>query len=125
MEEGVINSIKSSHLKEIFTSSSFVTSTDGSGNNWAQGYSEYGPMYHEDLLESIRKESESCDSLASFFLIHSVGGGTGSGLGSYLTQILEDVYPGVIRFNNCIFSGGDGDVVTSPYNRYQSFYVHE
>jgi hypothetical protein len=29
---------------------------------------------------------EACDSLQGFMLLHSLGGGTGSGLGSYILQ---------------------------------------
>eukprot|EP00922_Rhytidocystis_sp_ex-Travisia-forbesii_P025903 GHVS01037993.1.p1 GENE.GHVS01037993.1~~GHVS01037993.1.p1 ORF type:complete len:265 (-),score=16.87 GHVS01037993.1:711-1505(-) len=44
----------------------------------------------------IRRTVEQCDSLQSFFLIHSLGGGTGSGLGTYALE--------------------HDDVITSPYN---------
>lgn len=117
MEEGVLNSIQHSYLNELFSPTSFISSTDGSGNNWAVGHKHYGPLYHETLLESIRHEAEHCDSLASFFIMHSVGGGTGSGLGTYLTQQLADEYPEAIRFSNVVIPSKDDDVVTSPYNR--------
>eukprot|EP01052_Picozoa_sp_SAG31_P001752 SAG31_NODE_59_length_29571_cov_20.443506_12_plen_206_part_00 len=35
----------------------------------------------KELLEKIRRPVEFCDSLQSFLLLHSMGGGTGSGLG--------------------------------------------
>ena len=63
----------------------------GAGNNWAHGHFEYGGRYREILYEKIRKEVERCDSLQSFFLIHSIGGGTGSGLGSYIVGCNEVV----------------------------------
>ena len=37
----------------------------------------------------MRREAESCDSLQGFLLMHSIGGGTGSGLGTYLLSVLE------------------------------------
>ena len=43
----------------------------------------YGPQYADAILEALRHQSEYCDSLGSFFTIGSLGGGTGSGLGSY------------------------------------------
>jgi tubulin epsilon len=45
----------------------------------------YGPEYAEEILDAIRKQAEDCDRLGSFFSIGSLGGGTGSGLGSYST----------------------------------------
>jgi tubulin epsilon len=56
----------------------------GAGNNWAHGHYGYGPKYREVLTERIGKAVEQCDSLQSFFLMHSLGGGTGSGLGTYI-----------------------------------------
>eukprot|EP00922_Rhytidocystis_sp_ex-Travisia-forbesii_P025914 GHVS01038004.1.p1 GENE.GHVS01038004.1~~GHVS01038004.1.p1 ORF type:complete len:233 (-),score=28.97 GHVS01038004.1:316-1014(-) len=64
----------------------------------------------------IRRTVEQCDSLQSFFLIHSLGGGTGSGLGTYALELLEDNYPEVFRFVTAVFPSADDDVITSPYN---------
>ena len=38
---------------------------------------------------TARTQAEACDSLQGFMLLHSLGGGTGSGLGSYILQQLE------------------------------------
>lgn len=35
-----------------------------------------------------RLQAEACDSLQGFMLLHSLGGGTGSGLGSYILEQL-------------------------------------
>jgi hypothetical protein len=47
-------------------------------------------QYGDRLLDAMRCAAERCDSLQSFFLMHSLGGGTGSGLGTYILQLLED-----------------------------------
>jgi len=52
-------------------------------------------QYRESIGEAIRRAAEMCDSLQSFFLLHSLGGGTGSGLGSYIMTLLHDDYPEV------------------------------
>ena len=93
-----------------------IKDVSGSGNNWATGHMVYGPKYHEEILDRVRKECEHCDSLQCFFLLHSLGGGTGSGLGTYLLQILEDEFPDVYRFTTAVFPSVDDDVITSPYN---------
>lgn len=41
----------------------------------------------------IEREAEGSDSLEGFQLIHSIAGGTGSGLGSYLLECLNDRFP--------------------------------
>ena len=93
-----------------------MRSVSGAGNNWAHGHCEYGPKYAPDILEAVRVTAEKCDSLQSFFVMHSLGGGTGSGLGSYLLHLLEDAFPHVYRFNVAVCPAEDDDVVTSPYN---------
>jgi len=86
--------------------------------NRAVGYSEYGQTFHDSLLEVVRRQAEVCDSLQSFILCHSIGGGTGSGLGSYLCSLLRDDYPTVYRFSSAVFPNcQEDDVITSPYNR--------
>ena len=82
----------------------------------AHGHCVYGPQHQEALREQFRIASERCDSLQSFFLMHSLGGGTGSGLGTYILSLLEDDYPHCYRFTTAIFPSQDDDVITSPYN---------
>ena len=43
------------------------------------------------VQEVVRKQVEQCDALQGFQLIHSLGGGTGSGLGSLLLSKLREV----------------------------------
>ena len=123
MEQGVLNQIKKSPIGELFDDHQYVSSSSGSGNNWAVGYHVYGSEYKEAILESTRKQAEYCDHLESFFLLGSLGGGTGSGLGSILTQILRDEYPNVFQFSSNICPSETDDVITSPYNTY-IHYIH-
>jgi len=52
--------------------------------------------------------------------MHSLGGGTGSGLGSLLLEKLNEEYSDKLSFNFSILpgssDGGISDVVTEPYN---------
>lgn len=41
---------------------------------------------------------EKCDRLHGFLLMHSLGGGTGSGLGTAILKLLKDNYPHVERY---------------------------
>ena len=93
-----------------------LSDVSGAGNNWAHGHHFYGPQYRDSILELVRCEAEQCDSLQAFLLLHSLGGGTGSGLGSYLLGALEDTYPEISRVTVSLFPSHDDDVVTSPYN---------
>uniref|UniRef100_A0A8C4LIA8 Tubulin epsilon 1 n=1 Tax=Equus asinus asinus TaxID=83772 RepID=A0A8C4LIA8_EQUAS len=116
MEEGVVNEILQGPLRDVFDSKQLITDISGSGNNWAVGHKVFGSRYQEEILEKLRKSAEHCDCLQCFFVIHSMGGGTGSGLGTYLLKVLEDEFPEVYRFVTSVYPSGEDDVITSPYN---------
>eukprot|EP00501_MAST-03F_sp_TOSAG23-6_P002134 GSMAST32.ASY1.ANO1.2231.1 assembled CDS len=109
--------VQRSPLGELFDDTQLITSESGAGNNWAVGHMQCGPEYEERLLELVRHQAEMCDSLQSFLLLHSLGGGTGSGLGTFLIRLLKDHLPKVYRFSTSVFpSSKNDDVITSPYN---------
>lgn len=114
MEEGVINNMLRSDIGSLFDPSQIVSSISGAGNNWAHGHFEYGRLYGEEIQECIRKRAEECHSLQSYIVMHSMGGGTGSGLGSYILSILADQYPETFKFSAVVYP--EDDVVTGPYN---------
>ena len=64
----------------------------GAGNNWASGFRQ-GEQHHEAVLDMIDRESDNSDSLEGFVMCHSIAGGTGSGMGSYLLEALNDHFP--------------------------------
>lgn len=89
----------------------------GAGNNWAMGYDK-GEKYHEEIMEKLDREADNSDSLEGFMLLHSIAGGTGSGLGSNLLEKLNDRYPKKLIQTYSVFpsDGGESDVVVQPYN---------
>lgn len=53
----------------------------------------------------------------AFMLLHSIAGGTGSGLGSFLLERLNDRFPKKLIHTYSIFPDTQGgDVVVHPYN---------
>lgn len=115
-EEGVVNEIMKGPLNEVFDHRQYVTDVSGAGNNWAVGHMFYGHKYADSIRELVRKNAEPCDSLESFFIMHSMGGGTGSGLGTAVLKLLADDYKEVHRFVVAVYPSSDDDVITSPYN---------
>lgn len=47
----------------------------------------------DSVLDVVRKEAEGCDCLQGFQLTHSLGGGTGSGMGTLLISKVREEYP--------------------------------
>jgi tubulin epsilon len=116
MEEGVINQLLKSDIAELFDARTFIKDVSGSGNNWAHGFFEYGKIYTDNIIEKLRKILEECDSPQCFMLMHSLGGGTGSGLGSFILKTLHDCFEEMYKFTISVFPSKDDDVITSPYN---------
>nr|XP_033795627.1 tubulin epsilon chain isoform X2 [Geotrypetes seraphini] len=116
MEESVVNEILQGPLKDLFDSKQLITDVSGSGNNWAVGHKVYGGQYREQIVEKLRRAAEQCDCLQCFFVIHSMGGGTGSGLGTFVLNTLEEEFPEVYRFVTSVYPSAEDDVITSPYN---------
>lgn len=74
----------------MFRPDNIITGCGGAGNNWAKGYYTEGAELIEGIVDVIRREAESCHSLQGFQMTHSIGGGTGSGLGSLvLSKVLN------------------------------------
>ncbi|KAM9496828.1 tubulin epsilon chain [Clarias gariepinus] len=116
MEEGVLSQVLSGPLKQLFSSTQLISNSYGSGNNWAVGHHTYGCVYREQIVDQIRRAAEHCDCLQCFFLIHSMGGGTGSGLGTCVLRLLEDEFSDVCRMVTAVYPSAEDDVITSPYN---------
>lgn len=88
----------------------------GSGNNWANGYSDRAPACRDIVMEMVRRQAEMCDHLDSFLVLMSVAGGTGSGVGARLTEYLIDTYPNVSLMNPIIWPYPSGEVIVQDYN---------
>ncbi|XP_066551891.1 tubulin delta chain [Amia ocellicauda] len=88
----------------------------GCGNNWANGFCVHGPRYEEAVGDVVRRQVERCDRLAGFLSMMSVAGGTGSGMGTYITQCLRDAYPHAFLLNQVTWPYGTGEVIVQNYN---------
>ena len=117
LEPGTIDSVRASALGQLFRPDNFVFGQSGSGNNWAKGHYTEGAEMIENVLEVVRKEAEGCDCLQGFQLSHSLGGGTGSGMGTLLISKIREEFPDRIMTSfSVIPSPKVSDTVVEPYN---------
>ncbi|KAF5289217.1 hypothetical protein FQR65_LT00105 [Abscondita terminalis] len=116
MEDSVVTNLRTGPLRDFFDDKYTITNYSGSGNNWAEGYCQHGPRYKDAMLRAIQRAVDKCDSLQGFLMLFSVGGGTGSGLGTYILKLLDEYFPEVERFVSCVYPTGTEDVITCPYN---------
>jgi len=101
----------------LFRPDNFIYGQSGAGNNWAKGHYTEGAELVDSVLEVMRKEAEGCDCLQGFQLSHSLGGGTGSGMGTLLLAKIREEYPDRIMTTFSIVpSPKVSEVVLEPYN---------
>lgn len=119
LEPRVINKIANGWGRRLFNPENLFIAQDGggAGNNWASGYRQ-GAEHYETILDMIDRESDNSDSLEGFVLTHSIAGGTGSGMGSYLLERLNDHFPKKLVQTYSVFPSwkDQSDVVVEPYN---------
>ncbi|XP_074144810.1 tubulin beta-1 chain isoform X2 [Sminthopsis crassicaudata] len=117
LEPGILDSIRSSNIGTLFPPDNFVHGNSGAGNNWAKGYYTEGAELIEQVMDVVRNESEICDCLQGFQIVHSLGGGTGSGMGTLLMNKIREEYPDRIMNTFSIMpSPKVSDTVVEPYN---------
>mmetsp|Transcript_37929 Transcript_37929/g.38617 ORF Transcript_37929/g.38617 Transcript_37929/m.38617 type:complete len:487 (+) Transcript_37929:134-1594(+) len=116
MECGPLHETMKGPLGSLFDETQYVMDVSGSGNNFGHGHHMYGPQYRSKFEDGLLRLAEQCDSLQTFIVTHSLGGGTGSGVGTYMLGVLSDLFPEVSRFSTCVFPSEGDDVITSPYN---------
>lgn len=63
----------------MFNPNSLVNSCEDMANNFARGYYGCPQSLVDRGMNAVRKEVEQTNSLQSFTVFHSYGGGTGSG----------------------------------------------
>merc|ERR1712165_436609 len=117
LEPGTMDSVRSGPYGQIFRPDNFVFGQSGAGNNWAKGHYTEGAELVDSVLDVVRKESEGCDCLQGFQLTHSLGGGTGSGLGTLLISKIKEEYPDrIMNTYSVVPSPKVSDTVVEPYN---------
>jgi tubulin beta len=101
----------------MFRPDNFVYGQNGAGNNWAKGHYTEGAELVDAVLEVVRREAEACDSLQGFQMTHSLGGGTGSGMGTLLLSKLREEFPDrMLSTYSVMPSPKVSDTVVEPYN---------
>eukprot|EP00835_Amoeboradix_gromovi_P004788 NODE_397_length_9427_cov_0.309605.p3 type:complete len:317 gc:universal NODE_397_length_9427_cov_0.309605:380-1330(+) len=117
LEPGTMDSVRAGPYGQLFRPDNFIFGQSGAGNNWAKGYYTEGAELVDSVLDVVRKEAENTDCLQGFQITHSLGGGTGSGMGSLVISKIREEYPDRMM---CTFSVVPSpkvsDTVVEPYN---------
>ena len=114
-EPKVVRGVVSALGAERFHPRCTLVEQGGRGNNWAMGFNGAdasgarsvpshggggggggggsGGGVADAALDALRFQWERCDWCSGIVLYHSIGGGTGSGMGSLLLQETRDAFP--------------------------------
>ena len=112
-----MDTIRAMEVGKMFKPDNFVDGANGAGNNWATGHYTEGAELVDQAMDVLRREAESCDCLQGFQLTHSLGGGTGSGMGTLLLSKIKEEFPDRMIMTYSVFpSANVSDTVTEPYN---------
>ncbi|OAG29999.1 tubulin beta [Nematocida displodere] len=117
LEPGTMDVIRESRFGKLFRPDNFIHGQSGAGNNWAKGHYTEGAELADSVMDVIRKEAENSDCLQGFQVTHSLGGGTGAGMGTLLISKIREEFPERMM---CTFSVVPSpkvsDTVVEPYN---------
>ncbi|KAH7248178.1 beta-tubulin [Fusarium solani] len=117
LEPGTMDAVRSGPFGQLFRPDNFVFGHSSASNNWAKGHYTEGAELVDQVLDVVRREAEGCDSLQGFQMTHSLGGGTGSGMGTLLISKIREEFPDhMIATFSIVPSPKVSDTVVEPYN---------
>lgn len=117
-EEKVVNEIcKDANASWTYRTSNVVCQSGGGcANNWAYGYKINGQRLSNAVSNVTRQEIEKLDRFQGFLLLLSSAGGTGSGIGSRMVEILREEYETKSIVAAIVLPFTFGEVCTQNYN---------
>merc|ERR550525_535966 len=89
LEPNVIDDVKNSKFASIFRDDFLLHGSEDAANNFARGHFTVGRDMMDKVNDRLRKLVDNCENIQGFIVNHSVGGGTGSGLGSLMLERLS------------------------------------
>jgi len=86
LEPNVIDDVKNSKFSAIYHPEFLLAGKEDAANNFARGHYTVGKEMIDKVNDRLRKMVDNCDNVQGFVVNHSVGGGTGSGLGALMLE---------------------------------------
>jgi len=89
--------------------------------------SDAGFKIKEDVMDRVRLAVDLCGNLQGFFVFHSFGGGTGSGLGTEVLHALHDAFDKKVIFQPVIYPSNQfSSSIVEPYNCiFSTYYMRD
>ncbi|KAK3243998.1 hypothetical protein CYMTET_46375 [Cymbomonas tetramitiformis] len=117
LEPTVIDDVRTGTYRQLFQPEQFISGMEGAASNFARGHYSIGKDFIDVCLDRIRRLADNCTGLQGFLCFNSVGGGTGSGLGSLLLESLSADYGKKSKIGFTIYPSTQvPTTVVEPYN---------
>ena len=112
-----VDEVRRGTFSPLFHPDYIITGLEDAGNNYARAYYSVGKERIDRVIDRIRTLAEICSDLQGFLVFRSVGGGTGSGLGSLLMQRLSEYYEKKLKLEFSIYPAPQvSSALVEPYN---------
>jgi tubulin alpha len=117
LEPNVIDDVKTSKLAALYHPEFLLFGKEDAANNFARGHYTVGKEIIDKVNDRLRKLVDNCDNVQGFVINHSVGGGTGSGLGALILERIAVDYRKKSKLGFEVYpSPTISTCVVEPYN---------
>jgi tubulin alpha len=117
LEPNVIDDVKNSKYSAMFHPEFLLSGKEDAANNFARGHYTVGKEIIDKVSDRLRKLVDNCANVQGFVINHSVGGGTGSGLGALILERIAVDYRKKSKLGFEIYpSPNMSTCVVEPYN---------
>jgi len=117
LEMSTINDIKTGKYQKMWNEEFLLAGKEDAANNFARGHYTVGKDMLDKCTNMVRKLVDNCDNVQGFLVQHSVGGGTGSGLGMLILERIAVDYRKKVKLGFEIYpSPNISTCIVEPYN---------
>jgi tubulin alpha len=117
LEPSVVDEVRNGPYRQLFHPDELICGKEDAANNFARGHYTIGKDLVELALDRVRRLADDCTGLQGFFVFNSVGGGTGSGLGTLLLERLSVDYGKKSKLGFVVYPSPEVSTsVVEPYN---------
>lgn len=97
----ILDAIKNGSYQKLFSTQNMICGKEDAASNYAAGFYGVGKKLTSTVMDQLARLAEDCNSLQGIALFRSIGGGTGSGMGSRIIESIKNTYPNktIIDFN--------------------------
>eukprot|EP00178_Gracilaria_changii_P010185 TRINITY_DN2967_c0_g2_i10.p1 TRINITY_DN2967_c0_g2~~TRINITY_DN2967_c0_g2_i10.p1 ORF type:complete len:310 (+),score=27.99 TRINITY_DN2967_c0_g2_i10:74-1003(+) len=117
LEQSVIDEIRMGQYRQMYHPEQLITGNEDAANNFARGHYTVGKEIVDQVNDRLRKLVDACDNVQGFAMNHSVGGGTGSGLGALILERIAVDYRKKSKLGFEIYPSPEiSTCIVEPYN---------